>query len=304
MKKTICILLTLSCLLAMTACSKLGAFSEENTTSENTGENVSASPDASATTVTDLEITISFEFGDRSGTYTGEMRDGLPDGQGTFSTQNAEGVGWIYDGGWRQGHMYGEGSTMFDSGYSEAGWYEDDNLNGQGKLFQDERLTYEGGFVQNIPDGQGTIYSYSGDIIYSGNFDQGYIDETEDARTERMNGFRQQCDPVNYSELYTRAQNEDGSFIQITGTVVYLADSEDFAYECSFVISGQNFVGTDAVYVHYHLNKGEKRIMEGQQVTVWAQVSYLSTSESEDGASVSMPFIEAWNVVDVSGTVL
>jgi hypothetical protein len=74
--------------------------------------------------------------------------------------------------------MYGDGSTIFESGYSEAGWYEDDNLNGQGKQFQDERLTYEGEFVDNVPDGQGTIYSYNGDTIYSGSFAQGFIDET------------------------------------------------------------------------------------------------------------------------------
>jgi len=298
LKKTICILLALSCLFALTACSNFGVFNKENPSeaAEESG--------AAATVVTDLEITISFTFGDRTGTYTGEMRNGLPDGQGTFRSQNAAGTGWVYDGGWRQGHLYGEGSTLFDSGYSEAGWYEDDNLNGQGKQFQDERLIYEGGFVQNIPDGQGTLYSYSGDVIYSGNFDQGYIDETQETRADRMKAFRHQCESAGYDKIYAHAQSEDGAYVQVTGTVVYMAGSDEDSYECSFIIGGQSLSDTDVINVHYYLSKDEKRISEGQQVTVWAQVSYLYTYEAEDGTTMTLPFIEAWNVVDVSGTAL
>ena len=299
MKKTICILLAFICLFAFSACGSLDAFQEDTTPSESMAESETAPAD----TVADLEITIVFDFGDRTGIYTGEMRDGLPDGQGTFSTQNVEGVGWVYNGGWRQGHMYGEGSTIFDTGYSEAGWYENDNLNGQGRQFQDERLTYEGEFVQNMPEGQGMLYSYCGDIIYAGSFTQGYINETDTARAERMSALRSQCDTPDYSELFERAQNKDGSYVQVTGTVIYMGSS-DFSYECNFIIGSQDLSSADMIYVYYRLSEGETRVSEGQQVTVWAQISYLYSTESVDGLTLSMPFIEAWNVVDVSGTAM
>jgi hypothetical protein len=301
LKKTICILLALSCLLILTSCRSLDAFLQETAPLQSAETSQVVTSDAAATTVTDFEITVAFEFGDRTGTYTGEMKGGLPDGQGTFSTQNTEGVGWVYDGGWRQGHMYGEGSTIFESGYSEAGWYENDNLNGQGQQFQDERLMYEGEFVQNVPEGQGTLYSYSVDTVYSGSFAQGYIDETEQARSERMSAVKKQCETVDYSGLYERAQNEDGSFVQLTGTVVYISGS-DFDYESNFLIGGQSLSETELIQVHYRLSKGEEQVTEGEQVTVWAQVCRLSTSEAEDGTTVSFPTVEAWNVVDVSGT--
>ena len=62
----------------------------------------------------------------REGTYTGEMIDGIPNGQGTFSSMNDNGVTWIYTGGFKDGKFHGQGKTTWDgSNELETGTYVD-----------------------------------------------------------------------------------------------------------------------------------------------------------------------------------
>ena len=58
------------------------------------------SPTPAVENVSDLSLTLSFDFGDRTGSYTGEMVDGLPNGYGSFSTINSDENGWTYEGEW------------------------------------------------------------------------------------------------------------------------------------------------------------------------------------------------------------
>ena len=75
------------------------------------------------------EITLNLSFGDRTGTYTGEVNDdGLPDGQGTFRTVNESGESWTYTGTFVNGHFEGEGRTEWANGYKEIGIYHDDMI--------------------------------------------------------------------------------------------------------------------------------------------------------------------------------
>ena len=54
---------------------------------------------------------------DRHGPFHGSVLDGLPDGQGYFSTYNDEGTKWDYEGEWSKGQKNGQGKTC---------WYEED----------------------------------------------------------------------------------------------------------------------------------------------------------------------------------
>ncbi len=74
------------------------------------------------------KLTIDFPFGQRTGTYEGDLQDGVPNGHGKFTTKNADGDGWYYEGEWKDGHFNGEGATVWDSGQVERGTYENDEL--------------------------------------------------------------------------------------------------------------------------------------------------------------------------------
>lgn len=73
------------------------------------------------------DITLELSFGTRTGKYTGSKNsDGLPDGEGTFTTKNDEGVTWTYEGSFVNGHFEGEGKTTWSDGQIERGVYKND----------------------------------------------------------------------------------------------------------------------------------------------------------------------------------
>ncbi len=74
------------------------------------------------------KLTLDFAFGSRTGTYSGNMTDGLPNGYGKFTTKNDNGDGWTYEGNWSKGHFEGEGKTTWESGEMEEGVYKDDKI--------------------------------------------------------------------------------------------------------------------------------------------------------------------------------
>ncbi len=73
------------------------------------------------------EMTLNLSYGDRTGTYSGDVNEqGLPHGQGKFTSTNSEGEKWTYEGEFKNGHFDGEGKTTWKSGTMEIGTYKDD----------------------------------------------------------------------------------------------------------------------------------------------------------------------------------
>lgn len=152
----------------------------------------------------------------------------------------------------------------------------------------------------------GKLYSYRGEVVFSGSFSNGYIVETAEERNKRVGPVKDRCTDAEYNELLESAQNEDGAYVKVTGEVAYVADT-GAEFESGFVIrcNGSNHSGNpNEVYVCYYLSAGEKPVWEGQTVAVCGQISCLYTIESRDGSAVSIPFVEAWDVTDTSGVKL
>ncbi|MGN0792931.1 MAG: Ada metal-binding domain-containing protein [Aristaeellaceae bacterium] len=59
----------------------------------------------------------------RSGLYSGEMKNGKPEGFGVFCAVNDDGVAWHYVGYWAGGLMNGQGGSYWDNGSVEIGEY-------------------------------------------------------------------------------------------------------------------------------------------------------------------------------------
>ena len=55
----------------------------------------------------------------RDGKYTGQLIDGVPNGQGKFESQSPEGLKWYYEGEFTDGRMTGVGKTVYDEENSE-----------------------------------------------------------------------------------------------------------------------------------------------------------------------------------------
>ena len=134
-----------------------------------------------------------YENGDH---YLGDMKNGLPDGNGTLNTI-LDGMGYTYvgqfkngkkngkgnlsskdnkynyDGGWREDKKNGIG-TLFDYGDKYTGDFKDDKYCGNGTLCGKNGEIYECEFKDGKPDGLGRVTFINGDV-YTGNFDQGKI---------------------------------------------------------------------------------------------------------------------------------
>lgn len=62
---------------------------------------------------------------ERTGTYTGEVIDGILNGSGQFSAVNANGVSWTYTGNFENGRFNGQGCVVFDTGEVQKGTFVD-----------------------------------------------------------------------------------------------------------------------------------------------------------------------------------
>ncbi len=254
-------------------------------------------PTIAIETVNEKEMTLQFAFGERTGVYTGEVLNGLPNGQGSFTSVNDYGVGWTYTGAWENGHFSGEGKSDFNDGWINEGFYQNDYLS-TGKQYYNQRLVYDGEWLNGEYNGQGTLYDYTGNLIFSGAFTNGLISETPEQRSVRINAFKEQCTELSYSELYEIARNETGAKVQFTGTIfqvhIYEENGQSF---CDFMMYYKGIASIDTIVnVVYRLSEGEPSVQEGQNVTVWGAAQYCYSYTSYDGDNISCPFIIAWSV--------
>ena len=84
------------------------------------------------------EITIDWE----EGTYTGEVSNGVPNGQGTYTYLD----GNKYVGEWKDGNFHGQGTETYADGRKYVGEYEDDRKHGQGTYTESNGSKYVGEF--------------------------------------------------------------------------------------------------------------------------------------------------------------
>jgi hypothetical protein len=71
-----------------------------------------------------------FENGDedKDRKYVGEIENGLPNGQGTYTWSD----GVKYEGGWKDGEKHGQGTHIFPDRYMYVGEHKDGERHGQG----------------------------------------------------------------------------------------------------------------------------------------------------------------------------
>ena len=101
-----------------------------------------------------------FENGDH---YLGDMKNGLPDGNGTLNTI-LDGMGYTYIGEFKRGKKNGKGNlSSKDNNYNYDGGWRDDKKNGVGTLFYNGDK-YTGDFVDDKYCGNGTLCGKNGEI--------------------------------------------------------------------------------------------------------------------------------------------
>ena len=142
-------------------------------------------------------------------TYVGEFKRGKKNGRGNLSSKDNK---YNYDGSWKDDKKYGIG-TLFDNGDKYTGDFVDDKYNGNGTLCGKNGEIFECEFKDGKPDGLGRVTLVNGDV-YIGNFVKGKI-----------------CDQV--SIKYKNGESYDG----------YYKDNKKWGYGCFNFKNGDTYVG-------------------------------------------------------------
>ena len=102
------------------------------------------------------------------GKYVGAFKDGLWDGQGTYTFDEGS-VGRIYVGAFKEDKFNGQGTFTFGDGRKYVGAFKDNDLNGQGTLTYSDGRKYVGEFKDGKRNGHGA-YTYHDGLKYVGEF--------------------------------------------------------------------------------------------------------------------------------------
>lgn len=231
------------------------------------------------------ELPITLQFGSREepyeGVYTGEMLDGLPQGQGSFTTQNAEGYVWTYTGAWNAGHKEGEGTTVWEErGQKHVGFYQNDLYNGPGQFYYKNIVLYDGVF-ENGYIASGKMYDESGALYFEGDFRDELRLEDEAAKQARLDGYEPEALP------YTAAMYEEGLYNYLGALVVFdgVVNEVLFTNETREGLEMHIDMGGGLVVasqVTYHFAYGEAPHAVGQRLRVYGRVHSLAQWEDAD----------------------
>lgn len=139
MKRLISVILMSALFITLVSCgdtssgSSVSGSSVSGSSSSTSTPNISSAPEFTE----NMSFTVSvIEWGrtpgeddtvECEGTYSGELANGLPEGYGTFTATNAEGISWTYTGEFKNGRFHGQGTTVWDDSesYKESGTYID-----------------------------------------------------------------------------------------------------------------------------------------------------------------------------------
>lgn len=97
----------------------------------------------------------------KDGIYTGQVKNGTPNGKGRYSYNNGE----TYDGQFVNGVKEGNGSLKLENGICLTGEFHDGQLNGKVKIYYSNDTYYEGFLINGKKQGHGYIKNAINDSI-------------------------------------------------------------------------------------------------------------------------------------------
>jgi hypothetical protein len=111
------------------------------------------------------DMCFGFDTDSFGGRYVGDFRDGLRNGQGTFTFAN----GTRYVGEFREGNQHGQGTFTYPDGSRYVGEFRDNQRNGRGIYTNPSGERYIGEWRGGGRSGLGT-YIYPDGAIYVGEY--------------------------------------------------------------------------------------------------------------------------------------
>ena len=224
-------------------------------------------------------------IGEKEGTYSGELKKNLPNGNGKFETKNSSGETWYYEGEWVDGQMEGEGYEYWpDLGQKYEGLFANGKMI-EGKIYQEDKLQYDGQVVSMNDmvffDGKGKLYNAKGEVVYDGIFEMN--------RSKDLNQLKKNAAHASYDKLARNPEKYYGDLVKIEGQIIQVIEGED-GY-AGYLVALDDWV-EEVIYLTYARNEKTSRFLEGDEIIVYGQSCDLITYESTMGKKVTIPYVE------------
>lgn len=159
--------------------------------------------------------TVHFIDKNRTGTYSGNVLDGVPTGQGKFDASTDDNIDYEYSGEWKDGIMNGNGSWIYDGG---------DYWNMEGNFVNGEFIPTPSEFIKYCTNSPTLNFSVSDETLK-------YIDENvqyfgEQAVTEYPDGFVQ---PFLYDEYRKSSYKYQTVFVKTDASKLHNVSESNIA---------------------------------------------------------------------------
>lgn len=248
---------------------------------------------ALAQQVTDMELTLDFQFGARTGRYTGELSGGLPDGSGTFASVNDEEVEWTYTGEWSNGHLEGFGTTVWREGWSEEGLYSNDYLNGEAAEYRYGTVIRRGTYTNGFPV-RGQEFDELGNPYFEGDFEDGFRIESAAEQAVRLAAFFSEAVDYDYDLIWRDYERYIGQKVVFAGKASHVWEGGYPAYQ-EFAIDINNDPD-EWIDVFGFMAKGERAIVKGEENVMVYGVLLEKCRWEDDEGTHSAPMVQVVGV--------
>lgn len=228
--------------------------------------------------------------GEKEGTYSGEIENNLPNGQGKFETKNSEGEVWYYEGQWVEGQRQGEGYQYWpESGQKHEGTFDNTGLI-EGSVYIEDKLVYKGETITEdgtlFYNGKGKLYNQKGDIVYDGTFERDKATDVEQIKANARN--------ISYDKLARSPEKYDGDIIKLEGKIIQVIEGDDGSAEYRVALDEYY---DEVIYVTYIREESSDRFIEDDEVTVFGRSEGLYTYESVWGSEITIPFVTGYLMI-------
>lgn len=193
------------------------------------------------------------------GYYTGQLKNSIPNGQGTITYKNGD----KYIGQWKNGKHEGKGTYMWKKGNKYQGQFKNNKFDGQGILTYKNGAKYTGQWRNGLMQGKGTMIYENGNKYegqWSLNFQNGYGKLTDangnvisegqwlngkyiEEEPEYIGNFSNYIENDNLNVYFSLYKNDQKSFIASDGVAKITIKNKNntILYSKDFTVSKADF---------------------------------------------------------------
>lgn len=264
------------------------AYTSTSPVSTTALRNFSAPKSTSPPPIRKIASAMSYVADGDAGAYTGEVENGVPEGYGEFRA-NID-AGWSYEGAWHNGLMHGEGVQTYPHSVFQ-GTFSEGKMNGEFDVYADTTLRYRGGIYDGKLNGQGTLFTATGTLIYEGAFIDDMLDESAGNRTVRGEAFAADCQdmsPTLYDSVMAAGGDAPNTRVHVSGSPIGMSEQNASGTIILAHMDNANY----PVALSYRYGIDEPKVAGASKIDAWGVVSGVFSYDEQDGFTSICPLVE------------